>query len=235
MAIETRVTEDIQAAIVGMVLGDASIIAKPSNSGAAYLQYRHSLAQKDFALWKADILRQITHVSVTESDGYLDNRTGKKYPFINVKTRCHPLFSRLRQAFYPIQHKVVDPFWLKKLDERGFAIWYFDDGTYKGYNCYLGTLAFSWPENHVMAKFIWERFGIHVDVRPWGKGKPMLAFPAKSNQSLRDLLAPYAEPAKLMSKLPDVRPLRGANLRFAKTGKPRGWFPKGDDIVRSPQ
>lgn len=233
MAIETRVTNETQAAIVGMVLGDASVIR--SKTGACYLSFRHSLAQKDFALWKADILRQVTHVGVTESEGYLDARTGKKYPFINVRTRTHPLYSKMRQAFYPVQHKVVDPFWLNKLDERGFAIWYFDDGTSKDYHCYLATLAFSWPENHVMAKFIWERFGLHAEVRRWAKGKPILRIPAKSRQTLRDLLAPYAEPANIMSKLPDVRPLRGANLRFAKAGKPRGWYPEGDDIVRSPE
>lgn len=233
MAIETRVTDELQAAVVGMVLGDASVIA--TSNGISYLQFRHSLAQKGYALWKADILRQITHVNVTESEGYLDARTGKKYPFINVKTRTHPLYTKMRQAFYPVQHKVVDPFWLKKLDKRGFAIWYFDDGTSKDYHCYLATLSFSWPENHLMAEYIWNTYGIHAEVRRWDKGKPILRIPAKSRQELRDVLAPFAELANLPSKLPDVRPLRGANLKFAKTGKPRGWYPKGDDIVRSPE
>lgn len=217
-----------------MVLGDASLIMKPSGN-SAYLQFRHSLAQREYALWKAEILRDLTHVNVTESEGYLDARTGKKYPFINVKTRTHPFYKKLRQAFYPVQHKVVDPFWLNKLDERGFAIWYFDDGTSKAYNCLLATLAFSWPENHVMASFLWQRFGFHAEVRRWGKGKPIIRIPAKSTQTLRDLLAPYAEAASMGYKLPDVRPPRGANLKFAKSGRPRGWYPRGDDIVRSPE
>ena len=234
MVAETRVSEPLQAAVVGMILGDASLIQARRCKGA-YLQFRHSLAQKEFALWKADILREITHVSVTESEGYLDERTGKKYPFINVKTRQHPLYTKLRQAFYPVRHKVVDPFWLSKVDERGFAIWYFDDGTSKEHHCYLATLGFSWPENQVIARFVWERFGIHAEVRRWAKGKPILRIPSKSRQTLRDVLAQYAEPAGMGYKLPDVRPLRGENLRFAKVGKPRGWYPKGDDIVRSPE
>jgi hypothetical protein len=233
MVAETRVSEALQGAVVGMLLGDASII--PVASGNAYLQIRHSLAQKDYALWKADILRQITHVSVTESEGYLDARTGKKYPFVNVKTRTHPLYAKLRQAMYPVRHKVVDPLWLNKVDERGFAIWYFDDGTSKDYHCYLATLAFSWPECQVIASRIWKRFGIHAEVRRWAKGKPIVHIPTKSRPALRELLAPYAEPASMGYKLPDVRPLRGENLRFAKAGKPRGWYPKGDDIVRSPE
>lgn len=234
MADDTGVPIDVQAAVIGMILGDGSIVKASGRSGS-YLSIRHSLAQKDYALWKASILRQITQVSFTESDGYPDPRTGKKYPFCNVKTRCHPFFAKLRQAFYPVQHKVVDPFWLDKVDERGFAIWYLDDGTSKEYHCYLATLGFSWPENQVMAEFIWKRFGIHADVRRWSKGKPIIHIPSKSRQALRDLLTPYAEPAKMTYKLPDVRPLRGENLKFAKKGKPRGWFPQGDDIVRSPE
>lgn len=234
MAITTRVTDDLQAAVVGMILGDASVIQDKGRNGA-FLQFRHSLAQKDYALWKADILRQITHVSVTESDGYIDARTGRKYPFINVKTRQHPLYTKLRQAFYPVRHKVVDPFWLNKLDERAFAIWFFDDGTNKAHQSYLATLAFSWPENQVVAACIWEKFGIHAQVRRWAKGKPIVQIPAKSRQRLRDVLAQFAEPASMGYKLPDVRPLRGENLRFPKAGKPRGWYPKGDDIVRSPE
>jgi hypothetical protein len=234
MVSKARVTEEQQSAIVGMVLGDASII-QGKNDGGCYLSFRHSLAQRDYALWKAEILRQLTHVQVTESEGYVDSRTGKRYPFINVRTRVHPFYRKMRQAFYPVQHKVVDPFWLMKLDERGFAIWYFDDGTSKDYHCYLATLAFSWPENHVMARFIWERFGIHAEVRRWAKGKPILRIPAKSRQTLRDVLAPFAEACNLGSKLPHVRPPRGTNLKFAKAGKPRGWYPQGDDIVRSPE
>lgn len=243
MAIETKVSDALQSAVIGMVLGDASLIQARGCHGA-YLQFRHSLAQKEYALWKADILRQITHVSVTESEGYLDERTGKKYPFINVKTRQHPFYTKLRQAMYPVRHKVVDPFWLNKLDERGFAIWFFDDGTSKDYHVYLATLGFSWPENSVMADFIWTRFGLHADVRRWAKGKPIIRIPTKSRQALRDLLTQYAEPASMMYKLPDVRPPRGYHLSFPKKGKPRGWYPSGkdhpsakwgDDIVRSPK
>lgn len=228
-----RVEEQEQAAVVGMVLGDASLVTEP-NSGKAYLQFRHTIRQREYALHKADILRQITHVNVTESEGYTDARTGKKYPFINVKTRCHPLYTRLREVFYPAGHKVVDPFWLNKLDERGFAFWYLDDGCTKQHHCYLATLAFSWAENHMMAARIWERFGLHADVRKWAKGHPIIRFPAKSRQRLAELLTPYAVPAALEYKIPNVGLPRGANLSFPKAGKPKGWMPDRDgEIVRS--
>lgn len=229
MEVKSQVSEELQAAVVGMLLGDASIIP------AGYMQFRHAEKQKAYALYKADILRQITHVHVSESEGYVDARTGKKYPFVNVKSRTHPLYMRLRQAFYPTSHKVVDPFWLRKLDERGFALWYLDDGTSKEFHCYLATLSFSWPENHLIAKFLWERFELHADVRRWDKGKPIIRIPAKAKQRLRDLLTPYAEQTGLEYKLPNVRLPRGANLRFPKAGKPRGWYPQDDETVRSPE
>lgn len=234
MEAKTQVSPEVQSAIVGMILGDASVIRAPSGNG--YLQFRHASRQKQYALYKADILRELTHVQCLDNDGYPDPRTGKCYPFVNIRTRQHPFYTRLREAFYPTSHKVVDPFWLRKLDERGLAIWYFDDGTSKEYHCYLATLAFSWPENHLIAKYLWERFQLHADVRSWAKGKPIIRIPAKAHQRLRDILSPYAEAAGLEYKLPDVRLPRGANLRFSKKGKPRGWWPTQDDeTVRSPE
>jgi hypothetical protein len=225
--VKTQISPELQSAIVGMVLGDASLIRVPSGNG--YLQFRHATRQKQYALYKADLLRQITHVNVLESDGYVDSRTGKAYPFINVRTRQHPLYARMREAFYPTSHKVVDPFWLRKLDERGLALWYFDDGTSKEYHCYLATLAFSWPENHLIAKYLWERFELHADVRQWAKGKPIIRIPSKARQQLRNILSPFAEAAGLESKLPNVHPPRGYHFSFPKAGKPRGWYPSGED------
>ena len=201
-------SETLMGAVVGMLLGDASVITHyKSPTRQAYLQLKHSTKQEAYALYKAELLRQLTHVRVQKSENY-DKRTGQTYEAISVVTRCHPFYTRLREAFYPAGHKVIDPFWLERLDERGLALWFLDDGSTSESQCYLATLAFSWPDNYVLSRFIWNRFGIHANVRRHaGRGQPILYIPAKSRQKLREILLPYAQFTNMIYKVPNERPL----------------------------
>lgn len=199
-------TETFKAAVVGMLLGDASIIPhSKSPTGQCYMQLKHSLKQKDYALYKAELLRQLTSVKVYEGVAATDKRTGKQYEWIRVVTKTHPLYTRLRERFYPSGHKVVDMTWSEKLDERGLALWYFDDGTWAPSQCYIYTLGFSEPENRFLAGMVWKKFQIHADVRKWHGGKWTLYIPTKSHQRLREIVAPYASLTRMIYKLPNER------------------------------
>lgn len=206
---------DLVGSIVGMLLGDASVVVHQGKD--AYLTMRHCAAQRQYALYKAELLKELTHVRVYEGMTP-DARTGRTYHWIQVVTRRHPLYSRLRRDWYGTGRKAVVPFWLQKLDQRGFAIWYFDDGMTKprhraaasgwmtGTVLYLATLAFSWPECDLLSTTLHKKFGLHTRVRRWVGGKPILYVQAKSHQRVRDLLAPYAEAAGMTYKLPDAQP-----------------------------
>lgn len=205
---------DIRGTLVGTVLGDSSII-HPTKLKHAYCQFRHSLKQEQYALWKASILGDLTHVNVTY--GECEDRRLKDpvTRFINVKTRCHPLYTKFRERMYAPGHKVVDPFLLNTMDERGFACWFFDDGNVKEYQAYIFTMSFSVPENEILSNFLWKRFELHSTVVRYNN-KPTLRIPAKSMGRLRELLTPFAEQAGMSSKLPNVHPPRGFNLRGVK-------------------
>lgn len=211
-------SETLQGAIVGMLLGDGCAVRHRKGKVPTYLSIEHSTKQTTYAQYKASILGELTHVR-TRIGARLDPRTGHTYESVYVKTRCHPLYTKLRDAFYPSGRKVVDPFWLSKLDERGLALWYLDDGSTSDTQCYLATCGFSWPENQVLAAKLWQGFGIHANVRRHGpKGQPILYIPAKSRTRLREILLPHATRADLLYKVPNERP-RDA----------------GDEIVCSPR
>jgi hypothetical protein len=201
-----------------MLLGDASLIVYKGKD--AYLQYKHSARQRQYALYKAEVLRGLTHVRVYERSA-VDGRTGNTYHSVSVITRRHPLYSRLHRDWYSSGRKAVHPFWLEKLDERGLAFWFFDDGSttrkyrWKGstaptVTAYIATLAFSWPENYLLSTFLHKRFGIHTSVRRWQKGKPILYVQTKSHSRLREVLLPFAADCGMTYKLPDERPLESS-------------------------
>jgi hypothetical protein len=190
----TEASETLQGAVIGMLLGDGSVIQSNANPRwSAYFQYKHSLAQEGYALHKAEVLRELTHVAVQYASS-VHKVTGKTYSYILIKTRCHPLYKRLRADWYSSGHRAVHPFWLQKLDTRGLAYWYFDNGNWQPtrYKCYLHCQGFSWPENHILANLLYQRFGVHADVRRWAGGKPTLYIPAKSQARLARLVQPYA-------------------------------------------
>lgn len=194
-------------AIVGMMLGDASVITHyKSPTKQAYLQIKHFTKQQEYLLYKAELLRQLTRVRVQKAESY-DKRTGQTYQSISCITLCHPLYTRLRESMYPAGHKVVDPWWLEKLDERGLALWYLDDGSVNETQCYIASLGFSYPENYLLSSYIWNRFGIHANVRRHaGRGQPILYIPAKSRQRLREIILPYAQFTNMIYKVPNERP-----------------------------
>jgi LAGLIDADG DNA endonuclease family len=205
-------SETLQGAVVGMLLGDGCVIQSHANQKwSAYFQFKHSMAQEQYALRKAEILKELTHVTIQYAS-YFHKERGKEYAYILVKTRCHPLYKRLREDWYSSGHRAVHPFWLQKLDRRGFAYWYFDNGNWQKarYKCYLHCQGFSWPENYMLANLIYERFGVHANVRRWVGGKPTLYIPAKSQTCLAQQVRPFAT-ADVIYKIPDERLLASAD------------------------
>src|SRR3989338_7566450 len=62
--------------ILGAILGDGSLKIQTKYSNAS-LQIRHSEVQKDYLLWKAEMLKEIAtdrSIIVQEADGYSKNR-----------------------------------------------------------------------------------------------------------------------------------------------------------------
>lgn len=192
-----------------MLLGDASIIPhERSPKGACYLQFKHSTKQEEYALAKASLLEALTGINIQYATT-IDKRTGNEYSSVIVRTRCHPFYQDLREAFYNHGHKVVPPFWLGKLNQAGLAYWYFDDGCFKKNGvCEIATLSYSWPENEYLSNLLFQRFGVHSKVCRHGK-YPILRVPAKSRELLGSLVQPFAT-SDVAYKVPHGSPLRPA-------------------------
>jgi hypothetical protein len=72
---------------------------------------------------------------------------------------------------YPNGHKVVDPHFLTYIDYEFLAIWYQEDGTLvnrenqpNGYEAYLYSLNFSFADNGLLSKAIYEKTGLRWNV-----------------------------------------------------------------------
>jgi len=80
---------------------------------------------EDYIGWRADILSNLTHVRVYETNDHRENRQ----PVLCTLTRTHPMYTRVRNRLYVGNYKSVDPHYLKLLDWEMLAILFMDDGS----------------------------------------------------------------------------------------------------------
>lgn len=112
-----------QSIINGSLLGDGSITKRRTPGGNCYFTKPQSASRKEYLEWHFGQLEPFSS-RLWECD---NSCKGKKYRRAVFATVSDPLFTSLRDKWYPDGVKVV-PRDLE-LDPLSLAIWYFDDGS----------------------------------------------------------------------------------------------------------
>lgn len=109
--------------IVGSILGDGSIGGKIDRYRNFQFYECHESKQNDYVDWKTNILKEQFLAKSWYKKG------GKE-----MQTATHPIFTLLRDEFYPerihSRKQIMPTNRIEKLDELGLLIWYLDDGTH---------------------------------------------------------------------------------------------------------
>lgn len=156
--------------IAASLLGDGGVYIPPDGSKNAQYVLRQIEDHKDYIDWMKD--RIDTKIGsrlqyyVTKPTDTMKNPK----PVYSLITKVHPFFTKFRERMYPNGHKVVDPHYLTFIDFEFLAIWYQEDGTLlyrqqKYYEPYLYTLNFSYADNLLLSKAIYEKLGLHWNVQ----------------------------------------------------------------------
>lgn len=161
--VSTMNEEELRGAVIGMILGDGHInLSGRSTNG--HVDFAHCIAQKEYAVWKAKILENLTSVKITEG---VSKCQGKEYKKVRVLTKTHPLYTHLWKRFYHERRKTVDSFLMNQLTPLGLAIWYMDDGNLNNHENYLTpqleTNSFNVVEHQLMSKCLADKF--HLEFR----------------------------------------------------------------------
>lgn len=92
------------------------------------LQVAHAEHQKDYLLWKKDLLEQngIQTLKLYEYDYTTFGSTRHYYRF---RTRSYEFIKKYRQIMYTPTKNITLKSILRRLTPLGLAIWYMDDGT----------------------------------------------------------------------------------------------------------
>lgn len=119
---KTKITKESRNLLIALLLGDGTI----SNNNVFKLA--HCIEQKDYLEWK---IKQLNEAGL-RNNGVKEYISSKGF---NVgKTVCYtqiniiPFIKVLRRVFYKPYKNIANRKLLNRLDARGLAIWYMDDG-----------------------------------------------------------------------------------------------------------
>jgi recombination protein RecA len=202
-----RLTEDQHQLLLGGSLGDGSLRTQGGHS--AHFRVAHASSQKDYLEWKHAMLAPF---------GLAIGRLGNG---IGFSTLTMPALGDLRRELYDAEGgRTVSATTLERLDGRGLAVWYADDGSLDGSyarwgngKAYLNNKSLR-GEARVAVQSYLERIGVG---RPRDDGR-RFSFNSEQTARLHRLIAQYLHPAIDYKIHPS---LRG---QFA-------WYPSSADTL----
>ena len=192
--VSTMNDEEIRGAIIGMVLGDGSL-PLDGRSINAHMDFAHCAKQREYAVWKAGLLENLTSVRITDGVSHCRN---KEYPKVRVLSKTHPTYTHLRNRFYHNGRKTIDAFLMEHLTPLGLAIWYMDDGNLKNHENYLTpmleTNCFNVAEHLIMTKALADKFQLEFRANHLNAKYLMLRLRRKDRGKFFDIIREHIHP-----------------------------------------
>ena len=181
-------TRKQKAVVIGSILGDGYLQKTGKNN--ARLRFEHSIKQKEYLLWKYQILSNYFQ----SKPQYLERKNakfGKTYQYIRAQSYSGSEFGKLLKLFYQNSKKVVPeniPNLLK--DPLSLAVWFMDDGYYyprdKMAYIYLPKYDPDSVKNLLFA--LKENFGLSPSLKIKKRGEYVLIFSVYETKKLMEMI-----------------------------------------------
>lgn len=120
--IQKKSKKEVKTLLIGLLLGDGTI------SNNFVFKLSHSEKQREYLEWKISQLNNlgIKNNGLKEYESTCGYNIGKKVLYSQLS--IIPIIKVLRRVFYKPKKYLGNRRLLNKLDRRGIAIWYMDDG-----------------------------------------------------------------------------------------------------------
>jgi hypothetical protein len=223
-----------KSAIVGMLLGDASLSFKIKNKqyiGNPRLYVAHGLAQEEYLNYCSMAIssKVKTKQIRNKKSGY-----GSDTKEMVTESTHELLFAR--SLFYGVDgetKKVIKPEIINFLDECSLAFWFMDDGC-NGENARFCTHGFTPHEVDILVSALKTKFNLTGASRKLdNRGRPFITLNSASTKLLYEIIAPYVHTSmsyKVQNRSVEraYRLSDGKKVKYSKNG-----LPKEDQDTRS--
>jgi hypothetical protein len=148
--------------LIGSLLGDGFITKNASKSSEYCFREGHGPAQRDYLLWKANMLKE------------LKPKLCKR----ELITPTHPIFTKLKKAFYTKGKRKnnLENIYTQELEWLGFLIWYLDDGGLQSRNreMHITSKLFDKEELLSLTKNINKKLDLDLVIRSYKHGEGIM-------------------------------------------------------------
>lgn len=193
-----HMTPEEESFIYGSLLGDGCL-TRPT-TGTPRFMFTHGAPQKAYAEHKVEVLSRFgASLRRVENAGFGDLS-------YQGRTSCMPIFEGVWDVVRRDGKKRVTSEWLSKVDPRGLAYWFMDDGSVQRNrharnrgtvsSAALHTEGFSEQENHLLSDFLREEHGVKAQVKPT-RDYFYLYLPRVEANALVGLVQPYLHESML--------------------------------------
>ena len=190
-----------KAVIIGSILGDGFLQKTGKNN--ARLRLEHSLKQKDYLLWKSQILSNFFQKKpdILERTNL---KFGKTYQYIRNQSYSGLELGKFHKLFYVDNRKII-PNQISKLleDPLSLAVWFMDDGYYyqRDKIAYIYIPKYDQESINKLLNALNLNYGLIPQFKIKKRGEYVLIFTVKDTGRLIQIIKPYV--IKSMSfKLP---------------------------------
>ena len=183
--------------VIGTVLGDGYLNVK-----SAHLSMGHSVKQRDYAVFKAMLLAELSP-RIDEVERAMAVGGTAEAHAVHIRTIAHRSLGVFRNEFYRPE-KVVPEWIADELNERILAIWFMDDGYTRIRDggreplAEIATNAFTDRDLQVLLKGL-RRLGL-----PSKALRGRLYFDVPTTKKLSELIAPFVPPSMRYKLHPEV-------------------------------
>jgi len=125
---KSPLSEKTQAIIYGGLLGDGSLAVSRGYKNARY-QFRHSIKQKEYFLWKAGELKEICGSKCIWRQGTEVQKDGWGSIKLRFGSKALPELTDITLVVGKGNQKTIRRRWLNRLTPLSLLVWWCDDGS----------------------------------------------------------------------------------------------------------
>ena len=180
---------------LGSLLGDASLCVSNSQGRPSWvLAFAHGKAQLPYLAHKKSVIG-----GCKISPRPIGSNLGQQMYQFHFKNRV--ALEQVAKLCMVGWRKTINQRWLDRIDDRGVAYWFQDDGstikTESGHHIRFYTNSFSRPEIVMLVDFLWKKFNLHCTiVQGNNRYEPVIC--ASTVSQVKDFLirlSPYVSPS----------------------------------------
>jgi phosphate starvation-inducible protein PhoH/intein/homing endonuclease len=188
--VSTIITNESYDIILGMCLGDSSLLANKQTKKSYRLSTNHSINQYDYMNFKKSIFEGISSYRKSLKSGYTgEEQCGFQTKSINISDEFY-------KSMYKDYKKFISSGVNRWFTERTLAIWYMDNGSISKSNgtVTLSTNSMNYDEVILLSTILKNKFNLDSDVYKTSKGV-ILCLNRINSLKMFDLISSYIHPS----------------------------------------